>query len=277
MSAAKIIDEISKNKPPLRNAFDAVSVIVHLVLKELGFRCADQPQSSANAFLPEGWNSSSDSYSFRYRHPSSAMNFHVKAITLADKLMIFGMSLEEKTPYSLEVCVPDLLLNPRSLSTPMEDAATQFDIDMLQNMITLLKVSIVNKMLPAVESTKKLPSESPFEAPFHPTLQEPPRFSGVGSSDLFPRGGGFPLPGDVGRGDGSVVGPHHPLFGPGVSDPYSTTGANGRVGPRQGGFGAPRTGPFGARFDPYGPPGPEGGAGSGGGEPPPPGFDNMFL
>lgn len=130
---------------------------------------------------------------------------------------------------------------------------------------------------------------------------EPNPFAYSGDSDLFGsvgrygEGGGFgALPsmgrGGIGRGGmgrgggGSSVGPHHPGFGPEVSDPsrYGPGGSAGGGGAPPGYFHPP---PPGARFDPFGPvvPPSHGGAPtyggnsrSGGNPEAPPGFENWY-
>jgi proteasome inhibitor subunit 1 (PI31) len=77
-------------------------------------------------------------------------------------------------------------------------------------------------------------------------------YSDIGRADLMP--GGLPSPvnplvsGPFGpEAGGSLLGPRHPGFGPGLG-----IGPGGFGGP---GLGGPGMGMPGARFDPYGPPG----------------------
>lgn len=94
-----------------------------------------------------------------------------------------------------------------------------------------------------------------------------PRFPGVGGGDLHPSFPGAPMPGLPDNGQGSLVGPGHPLFNPRLggssSDPFAPQGwpagmpqprfdpfmpVTGPNGPNLG----PNLGPQGPRFGPMG-------------------------
>lgn len=118
-----VVDFLKEGKPNLRNPFDAVAICLHFAMKKMGFKClgcgdSNDPSRNVilfdassshfdyvedNNLLPNGWNSSLDSYSFRYKHPQSSMTFLIKCITLGDKLLIHGLALEDNHTRSLEL------------------------------------------------------------------------------------------------------------------------------------------------------------------------------
>jgi len=123
------------------------------------------------------------------------------------------------------------------------------------------------------------PTPSSLIDPYgHGQVVNPP-FS-IGSQDLYPNFNSG-LPPSRGMGglnspfSGNVIGPSHPGFGPFVNDPYGGGMGNFTNPPSGRGRGTGGRVP-GARFDPYGPPINDLNS-EPGNEPPPPGFDNMFL
>jgi len=228
------------------------------------------------------------------------MTYQIKALTLGEKFLVFGTSIEEQKIYSFECEINDYVYTSESL----KDYEKLFKNN-LQNFVTLFKIKIINQLAPMIvkegyehketidsnqseqQQQHRSNARTHYFPPYHPHFpsNDPSHlidpYSGVrlppvaspfyvGGNDLFPSGGGrFPLPGIADPGGGNLVGPNHPAFGPRVRDPYV-------LGPRSRGSGGYRGPPPGARFDPYGPPNndfsdinPD--------EPPPPGFDNMFL
>lgn len=307
----KILQSLTESKPQLRNEFDAVVAVLHLTMRELGFRCTGLTEKSQsnnnNAYddkaLPDGWNESHDSYSFQYKHTQSSLNFLVKCLVMNDKLLIHGASKEDNKVFSLEISVKDYV-NTNSLSN-YDGLYKQLD-----KLTALFKINITSKLLPDLNkagyenaatetpstntSTTRDPPprrpvddrpDRPFDPFWRPPENDPLRVPGTGN-----RPGHFPGFG-VGYGDlhppfpgmgvppgarGNLVGPDHPSFGPRFGDPYGG-------GPGLPGAFPPRGFVPGARFDPVGPfpprnpMGPPGNNGFGD-ELPPPGFnDNMYL
>jgi len=290
-----ILQKISTVIPQFRNDFDALVVVLHLAMREIGFRCAGLSESSvsnSNAdfdqkLLPDCWNQTSDSYSFEYKHIQSSMTFVVKYLVMNTKLLVHGITKEDNKICSLELSVRDYV-NGYSLSNHY---AMYKDLDKL---IALFKINITSKLLPGLNKagceagttdvdTTARPAPrrervDPYEFPrAHNT--EPLHITGtgifpsvgVGYNDLHPPFTRIGVPGT----QGNIMGPSHPLFGPRVNDPYA---ANPNF--PYGSIGLPRGRVPGARFDPVGPPAnpfnPPGSSNFGD-ELPPPGFDNIYL
>jgi len=312
MSKTDILNTLNTTKPEFRNEFDAVVAVLHLSMKELGFRCIGLAESTSNSnvdesqSLPTGWNQSNDAFCFVYKHPQSSLTFIVKSLVLGDKLLVHGVAKEDNRICSLELSVKDYI-NEKTLNN--YDTLYK-DIDKL---IALYKINIIAKFLPdlckpgyeattreeanTTSSAARAPPAQRAEPPsqrYPPPVYDPLRIPGTGNR---PMGGfgAYPSLG-VGYGDlnppfpgmggvppgarGNLFGPDHPSFGPRVNDPYARDhGFPFGGGP--GGPGAPGAPPRGtvpgARFDPIGPPAPSNPArrnNNFGDELPPPGFDN---
>jgi len=294
-----IVQTLNTNKPSMRNGFDAMVAALHLTMRQSGFRCIGLTENGSNNSnvddqtpLPDGWNQSFDSYSFQYKHTQSSMTFFVKYLIMNNKLLVHGIAKEDNKICSLELSLNDYV-NEDSLS---DYNALYKDLDKL---IALFKINIISKLLPdlnkagyeaTAEQDTPTSTRTPQREQVHPYDFERPQVHdplripgtgghypshfpsfGVGYNDLHP-----PFPG-VGApsGQGNLMGPNHPMFGPRANDPYA-------VNPNIpfGGTGLPRGRVPGARFDPVGPPPPLNPARNNnnfGDELPPPGFDNMYL
>eukprot|EP01117_Protostelium_nocturnum_P018228 TRINITY_DN758_c0_g2_i1.p1 TRINITY_DN758_c0_g2~~TRINITY_DN758_c0_g2_i1.p1 ORF type:complete len:341 (-),score=109.71 TRINITY_DN758_c0_g2_i1:51-1073(-) len=269
----RLVSEMNEFKPPLRNKFDAISLLLHLAMKSFGFRCVGSSESSRDEtnsgdFAPEGWNSSNDSYTFTYKHSKSSMVFVVKALVMGDSLLVNGLALEDKKVHSMEVHTNDYVIR----DAKMDEYSNLFKN--LQELLNEFKAKVVDKLLPGLNKEGyQAPSESsnttadqnqrrdplredpyrndPLRVPNSGGYGRPygsgPAF-GMGDRDLYPDVGGFNIPSIPGMGPGgygSHMGPDHPGFG--SLDPYRGEGGGlGRGNPRP---------PPGARFDPFGPPG----------------------
>jgi len=267
--ADDIIKAFNEQKPQLRNRFDALALALHIIMKKLGFEfigCDDSKDIARNkdALIPEGWNSSTDSYCFRYKVPKTNETLVIKPLILGEKLLIHGLA-GDKDYQTLEIDLNDYTRN----DVPLDNYNNLFKD--LNKLVLQFQMNIVNKLVPDISkgSQSQSPQRDPLRVPTQPRsplmeggpyYPQPVQPFGIGSDDLNP----FPLrmPGGFG-GHGSLVGPHHPGFGPAASDPYG----RGRVFPP----------PPGARFDPFGPPRGQFGEPDRD-EPPPPGPNyDMFL
>ncbi|KAG0011216.1 hypothetical protein BGZ81_002341, partial [Podila clonocystis] len=245
--------------------------------------------TKANA-LPTRWNASSESYSFRYTHPHSQLNYLIKCIRMAHKF--------ERDP----------LWNGFISRSRINDLISQFKINIIQQLIPgLTKPGYQEESVPAAttsegsttsgagagrgrgrgEQPDYYPDNDPLRMPGvgglpRPGFPRPPIFGdpfsaedpgygnpfNIGRDDLDPfggrlggiggggGGGGF---GGIGGGSGGgmIVGPNHPMF----RRPPGGGGSGGG-----GIYGGPQplprgSVPPGARFDPIGPFGGHGGTG----------------
>jgi len=295
VNAQTILSILADKRPQFRNGFDAISLVLHIVMRKLGFTFAGcgeaNDESDPDAVIPPAaWNQSADSFCFRYKHPRSSSTFVIKNLVMGETLLVNGMVTEEKNIYNFEVRTGEYV----NTGVALGDYAHLFkDLDKL---ISQFKTYIVFKMFPYIseesqsfsqprqqqhgwvddplrvgnEGNRGGPRPSPLleGGPYGQPYQPP---FGVGSGDLGPQLPGFPGMQPFGGPAGNLVGPHHPGFGPLVSDPYGNT----PFGPGRGAGGADGRGRgiHGPRYDPYGPPRPgnQFGEPDNDNEPPPPG------
>jgi len=287
LSTEELLKILKEQRPKLKNKWDAISITLHIIMKQLGFRflgCGDKNEEQGDLLVPIDWNKSSEYYSFRYKHPQSSMTFTIKLLPIGDKILVHGLAEEDKNIRTLELNVDDFI-NPKG---DFDDYNNVYKN--VEKLINSFKTEVVSKLLPM--STSEAPETEtttnnnrtpqtqrgqsvvpppiiPIFDPYYERSDEQifplyggPPF-GLGSGDLNPLGPGFH------GNNGNLIGPNHPGFG-NPRDPYS-----GMYGGNRRGRG--RGPPPGARFDPYGPPGFPFNREPDPDEPPPPGFENMFL
>lgn len=262
-------------KPEVKSKWEALFIFLHAVLQLNGFKLVglgEQDNLVQDKQLPTEWNSP-DSFAFRYRHSQSSMVFLVKGIRMGNLLLVHALAVEQNQILNLELNTTEFIANEtfQNLSNLYKNGDKL--IQEISQKIVLNLVPTVEHLRAASREQSQQPQRQPPQPqPNHPDFPDdplrvgPPRYprpgfyppapGGIGGDDLDPFSGVggmgvFPTPYPIGgrRGGGGLVGPGHPMFGPGVLDPYARGG---------GGFGGPGRGtypPPGARFDPFGPPG----------------------
>ena len=79
---------------------DGLAALLHTIMTILSFRLiAVDDTSSAQTFadnvLPEGWNSHAPgSYTFRYKHDQSSLEFLLKVSKLGNRTLVHAIALE---------------------------------------------------------------------------------------------------------------------------------------------------------------------------------------
>ncbi|KAI8062503.1 PI31 proteasome regulator N-terminal-domain-containing protein [Gongronella butleri] len=267
--------------------------------------------------LPDAWNQQGPHvYAIRYSHPQSSMTFIIKSIKLAEKWIIHGLAIEDNKTATLEIATSDYTsasFFPYASSSDQSFIHGFISSQRLNDLLVLYKINIIQRLIPGIvkpgyeeeqskttttatstghrdpASSSHIPASStvpPSRPPLMPPIFDPatapdqpstlPNPFSVGRDDLDPLHVTFP-----GQGGGMYVGPGHPMFGRRDDDPAGVLGGGPQSLPRG-------SVPPGARFDPIGPfqgrpptrgrrpprqfPGEPDND-----EPPPPGFDNMFM
>ncbi|KAF9306600.1 hypothetical protein BGZ74_004963 [Mortierella antarctica] len=218
--------------------------------------------TKANA-LPARWNTSSESYSFRYTHPHSQLNYLIKCIRMAHKFVIHGTAIETSKICSLELQVKDFTSPsyfPFSTATDQErDPLWNGFISRsrINDLISQFKIKIIQQLIPGL--TKPGYQEESVPAS---TASEGSTTSGTGAGrgrgrgeypDYYPDNDPLRMPGVGGLPRPGF--PRPPIF----EDPFSAED------PGYGGMGGPGN-PFSIGrddLDPFG--GRLGGIGGGGG------------
>ncbi|KAG9051004.1 hypothetical protein FS837_000112 [Tulasnella sp. UAMH 9824] len=293
----------------LQSQHDALAALIHTVMARLDFRLVGLDDSStrlqnADNVLPEAWNRSApESYTFRYTHSQSSLEYLVKVVKLGKRSVIHGIALETDKNEGMEITTEDYFSPssfPCDAASPSQPLVNCFiSPARVQDFVGLYKLKILQKLLPSlqkegyqeqVESSNAPAAEArssvgrdrpppdrmgppgrPYNSPDagdYDPLRIPPRIPNIGRSDLDPIGRNpFAPPSLFGDdGDGMYVGPNHPIFRDRLGP--ASGGIGGGRGPWGGdGFLPPMGAPPGARFDPVGPGplGPRGPFGPGGG------------
>lgn len=288
--------------PSCRDGHDVVAFALHAAMVAQGFRCegttdaastpadaVSTPKAYAMNSVPEAWNSSSDTYTFRYTLPNlSDKSVVVKMVRMENALMVHALLSPSGKLHSLDIRVDDYTQEPSSSSPPaVRDLAglvAVFDERIRSHLLPRPDLSKQREQRQREEEHRRERNERGREGDFRghdplrvdpsrpvpwvPTYHPSPLAiggpRGYGDHDLRPFGPGSVAPG-LGRGGGGGN-----LMGPG-NFPFPA-GRGGRPGARPG-AGQPR-------FDPFGP-----GRGGGIGEPDPDdlrmpggfGGDNFFM
>lgn len=88
----------------LQSQHDALAALIHTVMARLDFRLVGLDDSStrlqsSDNVLPEAWNRSApESYTFRYTHSQSSLEYLVKVVKLGKRSVIHGIALEVSPP-----------------------------------------------------------------------------------------------------------------------------------------------------------------------------------
>ncbi|KAI9713494.1 MAG: hypothetical protein M1820_000876 [Bogoriella megaspora] len=155
--------------PQLKNPYEAVALAVHAGMLSVGFRLvglgedhkieahsdAEKPQP-----LPAQWNASS-TYSFRYAHSQSSMEYLVKVNRLGSKTVIMGMGLGDDKPYTFDVIAKDFISESSFPSTPLPPSASLEEAtEPLRNIFispgrltdlgSLLRIALIQKLIPSL-------------------------------------------------------------------------------------------------------------------------------
>ncbi|THV08683.1 hypothetical protein K435DRAFT_740978 [Dendrothele bispora CBS 962.96] len=274
---------------------DGLAALSHSILSALAFRLiavddSSPASSDSNNVLPLEWNKNGPgSYTFRYRHDQSSLEFIVKISKLGSRTLFNAIAAESDKATSLDLSTNDFV-SPSAF--PYDAGATETPLvhcfissNRVTDFVTQYKLKISQKLIPGLrkdgyteeveekftttdrDNTQQGPSaarpqptqpqiprydpneEFPFQVPSHLPPRNPLQ---IGRRDLDPIPGGSFQPPSLfppDSGDGMFVGPGHPIFG--------GRGPGGGVVPRGpwggDGFLPPMGAPPGARFDPVGP------------------------
>ena len=156
--------------PQLNNAFDAVALAGHACMLAVGFRLvglgedhrieassdASQPQP-----LPSEWNASSGSYSFRYAHGQSSMQYLLKISRMANKAVIMGMGMGDDKTCSFDITARDYVSEGNLPVTPMGEGQSEAEAQRiltnvfistgrLSDLGSLMRINVIQKLAPGL-------------------------------------------------------------------------------------------------------------------------------
>lgn len=113
---ASLPNLLPPNRKKLESQQDAITALVHTAFKVLSFRLVavdDSTPASSNldGILPDSWNSHGPgSYTLRYRHEQSSLEFVVKVVKLGSRTLINAIAVEVRDR-SLSLTVQRLMPN----------------------------------------------------------------------------------------------------------------------------------------------------------------------
>ena len=87
---------LQSEKPSFKTAADAIVAVVHLTFLANDFRLTGlaEPLTDTAAVFPSSWNSTSELYTFRYRHPKSDLSFLMKIIVMGRTVLVHATTEE---------------------------------------------------------------------------------------------------------------------------------------------------------------------------------------
>ncbi|KAI1169899.1 PI31 proteasome regulator N-terminal-domain-containing protein [Nemania sp. FL0916] len=197
-------DALSTHEPndttsDLSSSHEALALFTHACMASLGFRLLGFDEDKINEAechqlaprLPANWNASFNTYAFVYAHQQSALRFIIKIDRLGGKAEIRGLAVQDERIARVEVTIKDFVSNaalPVRITMTQDGAEDRTDLrQKFQNVFisesrvvdlaTLIKIQIVQKLLPALQ--KEGYEESPDDAVAREDAQEaarrPPR------------------------------------------------------------------------------------------------------
>ncbi|KAI9886145.1 MAG: hypothetical protein M1823_002048 [Watsoniomyces obsoletus] len=121
-SLARLIKSTLPPTSTIRNPYDAIAVLCHACMLAIDFRLvglgeehrisppSEEEGEGPSQQLPQEWNTSGTSYSFRYSHPQSSMEYLLKINRMGTKAVIMGMGLGDDRTASFEVAVREYVV-----------------------------------------------------------------------------------------------------------------------------------------------------------------------
>ena len=177
--------------PQIKNAFDAIALAAHSSMLSVGFRLVGLGEDhrieassspSTPQPLPPEWNANSGSYSFRYAHSQSSMEYLLKVSRMGNKAVIMGMGLGDDRTCSFDITARDYVSDGNLPATPVSEGKSEeeslrsvqdvfISAGRLSDFGSLLRVSIIQKLVPGIH---KEGYEETREAQSSSTRQPPP-------------------------------------------------------------------------------------------------------
>ncbi|KAF9358944.1 hypothetical protein BGX26_000550 [Mortierella sp. AD094] len=229
----------------LNSPYEGLAVLSHAIMTAVGFRLVGlgeddslgaerlniEDLKKANV-LPQRWNASNESYSFRYTHSHSQLTYLIKCVRLAGKFVIHGTTIETSKICSLELEVKDFTSPSYFPYTTTTNLSTDplwngfLSRSRINDLIMQFKLKIVQVLIPGLSKPGYQEERTPAG---NTSTTQAETSSGAGASrggntreglgpeyypddpSTFPGIGGLPRPGRPG------FVPRPPIFG----DPFS--------------------------------------------------------
>jgi hypothetical protein len=161
---------LPKNHQELKNPYETLALTTHACMIALGFRLVGlgeddkfpappHDSEASSQTLPTEWNSSS-TFSFRYSHTQSSLQYLIKISRLGNKAIFYGLAPGDDKTASFEVTTSDFV-DSSKYPTRLEEGSNQLNASILLNTFhqstqslnkfsDLLKTSIIQKLMPGL-------------------------------------------------------------------------------------------------------------------------------
>ncbi|KAK5165099.1 uncharacterized protein LTR77_009196 [Saxophila tyrrhenica] len=157
--------------PQLNNAFDSIALAAHASMLAVGFRLvglgedhrieADSDPSNPQP-LPSEWNANSGSYSFRYAHTQSSMQYLLKISRMANKAIIMGMGMGDDKTCSFDITARDYVSEGNLPATPVSEEKNQEEASRsltdvfisagrLSDFGSMMQLNVIQKLIPSLQ------------------------------------------------------------------------------------------------------------------------------
>ncbi|KAI9370703.1 PI31 proteasome regulator N-terminal-domain-containing protein [Aspergillus egyptiacus] len=183
--AARALRPDASSQFSLKTPYEAVALIGHACMVAVGFRLVglsedDTLEIRESPTLPTEWNAST-TYSFRYAHSQSSMQYLLKVSRLGNNAVIFALALGDDRTTSFDVPVKDYVsASALPLSSSADLATSLKDIFIsahrISDLIALFKINVIQKLAPGLykegqeTSTQAQPEIRPERAPIRDPL-----------------------------------------------------------------------------------------------------------
>lgn len=159
------------SSPTLQNAFDAIALAAHAGMLAVGFRLVGlgedhRIEASSDPShpqpLPTQWNANTgSSYSFRYRHSQSSMEYLLKVNRMGSTAVVMGMGMGDDRTCSFDAKVADYISEGNLPATlPTEERLRSeaqrkitdifISVGRLSDLGSLLRLNILQKLVPKI-------------------------------------------------------------------------------------------------------------------------------
>ncbi|KAF2428343.1 hypothetical protein EJ08DRAFT_651114 [Tothia fuscella] len=127
--------------PQIKGAYDAIALVVHAGMIAVGFKLKGlgedhtieaHSDSSSPQPLPSEWNSS-NTYSFRYTHNQSSLEYILKVNRLGNKAVIDGIALGDDKRTSFDVTIKDYISEGNLPSSPFPTSSSSTSTNTTSN------------------------------------------------------------------------------------------------------------------------------------------------
>jgi hypothetical protein len=159
------------SSPQIKTAPEAIALASHAAMLAVGFRMVglgedhklETPSDRDDVQeLPTEWNANAGSYSFRYKHSQSSMEYLIKANRMGNKVVVMGMGLGDDKTCTFDVKSQEFVSDGNLPATPKKEGTTDDEIERsiqdvfisvgrLSDLGSLLRLNIVQKFAPGLQ------------------------------------------------------------------------------------------------------------------------------